>query len=324
MVRLAAAASVGTLVLTAGALLMAQLHGASGVDSVAAIGKEASVGVWAVRVHPPAAPGKRPTGRTVAERISGIHPHPGFAGLQAQVGQLLKGARASGGVSLIELGDSNPESWNLNGDQTFVAASTYKQPLLMEDAQNVAAGRARPNDFLCYVSGDQEAGYFSDYANGRCYTRANLERRVGHYSDNTAAHILVRYQGGGAVLNAYARAHGAGESAFYIPNTTTSNDLARLWANESSGQAGGAAAQRYLYPLLTNTNYEEGVPAGLPPGTTVVHKVGFISGYLNDSALVTSGPRGPYVLSICTRNSSSGWALLAGISRAVWNFEATR
>jgi len=63
---------------------------------------------------------------------------------------------------------------------------------------------------------------------------------------------------------------------------------------------------------------------GLPPGTTVVHKVGFISGYLNDSALVLSGPRGPYVLSICTRNSSSGWALLASISHAVWNFEATR
>jgi beta-lactamase class A len=323
MVRLAAAASVGTLVLAAGALLTG-LHGASGVDSVAAIGTEASVGVWAVRAHPAPASTARPTARPVAEKISGIHPHPGFAGLQAQVGQLLNGARASGAVSLIELGDSNPESWNLNGDERFVAASTYKQPLLMEEAQNVAARRASPDDFLCYVSGDQEAGYFSDYANGRCYTRAELERRVGHYSDNTAAHMLVRYQGGGSALNAYARAHGASESAFYIPNTTTSNDLARLWASESAGQAGGAAAQRYLYPLLTNTNYEQGVPAGLPPGTTVVHKVGFISGYLNDSALVLSGPRGPYVLSICTRNSSSGWALLASISHAVWNFEATR
>jgi beta-lactamase class A len=323
MVRLAAAASIGTLVLAAGALLTG-LHGASGIDSVAAIGKEAAVGVWAVRDHPPAAPAGRPTARPVTERISGIHPHPGFAGLQAQVGQLLNGAHANGAVTLIELGNSNPESWNLNGDETFVAASTYKQPLLMEDAQNVAAGRASPNDPLCYVSGDQEAGYFSDYANGRCYTRADLEHRVAHYSDNTAAHILVRYQGGGAALNAYARAHGATESGFYIPNTTTSNDLARLWANEWAGQAGGATAQRYLYPLLTNTNYEQGVPAGLPPGTTVVHKVGFISGYLNDSALVASGPRGPYVLSMCTRNSSTGWALLASISRAVWNFEATR
>jgi beta-lactamase class A len=323
MVRLAAAASIGTLVLAAGALL-AGLHGASGVDSVAAIGAEAAVGVWAVRVHPPPASATRPTAGPVADRISGIHPHPGFAGLRAQVGQLLNGARARGGVSLIELGNSNPESWNLNGDERFVAASTYKQPLLMEDAQNVAAGRASPNDLLCYASGDQEAGYFSDYANGNCYKRGELERRVGRYSDNTAAHILVRYQGGGAALNAYARAHGAGESAFYIPNTTTSNDLARLWANESAGHAGGAAAQRYLYPLLTNTHYEQGVPAGLPPGTTVVHKVGFISGYLNDSAFVTSGPRGPYVLSICTRNSSTGWGLLASISRAVWNFEATR
>jgi beta-lactamase class A len=324
MVRLAAAALVGTLVLAAGALFTAELHGAPGIDSVAAIGKDAAAGVLAVRDHPPAPPAQLPTAGPIAERMTGIHPHPGFARLQVQVGQLLDGAGATGGVSLIELGNSNPESWNLNGDGSFVAASTYKQPLLMEDAQNVAAGRASPNDLLCYVSGDQEAGYFNDYSNGRCYTRAELERRVGRYSDNTAAHILVRYQGGGAALNAYARAHGATESAFYIPNTTTSNDLARLWANEWAGQAGGAPAQGYLYPLLTNTNYEQGVPAGLPAGTTVVHKVGFIAGNLHDSALVASGPRGPYVLSICTMSSSTGWALLAAISRAVWNFEATR
>jgi beta-lactamase class A len=324
MLRLVAAASVGTVALASGALMVAELHGASGADTFATIGKDAAAGVLAVRSRPPPAPAVRPTVKPVTDAMHGIHPHPAFAGLQTEVAQLLIGARATGGVSLIELGDSDPESWNLDGDQTFVAASTYKQPLLMEDAQTVAAGRAGPNDLLCYGPGDFEAGYFSDYASGRCYARAELERRVGHYSDNTAAHILVRYQGGGAALNAYARAHGASESSFWIPNTTTSNDLARLWANEWAGQAGGAGAQQYLYPVLTNTNYEQGVPAGLPAGTTVVHKVGFISGYLNDSALVTSGPKGPYVLSICTRNSASGWALLAGISRAVWEFEATR
>ena len=324
MVRLVAAASVGTVVLAGGALMVAGLHGASGAQTFAAIGKDAAVGVLAVHSHPPTAPAIRPTAKPVTDAMDGAHPHPSFAGLQTEVAQLLIGARATGGVSLIELGGSNPQSWNLNGDETFVAASTYKQPLLMEDAQNVAARRAGPKDVLCYSPGDFEAGYFSDYASGSCYTRAELERRVGHYSDNTAAHMLVRSQGGGAALNAYARAHGASESSFWAPNTTTSNDLARLWANEWAGQAGGVAAQQYLYPVLTNTNYELGVPAGLPAGTTVVHKVGFIDAYLNDSALVTSGPKGPYVLSICTRYSASGWALLAAISRAVWQLEATR
>ena len=85
----------------------------------------------------------------------------GFLSLEAQVEQLLSGASATGAVSLIELGGSNPQAWNLDGDQSFVAASTYKQPLLMEDAQNIAAGRARPNDSLCYQDGDAEDGWFS-------------------------------------------------------------------------------------------------------------------------------------------------------------------
>ena len=242
------------------------------------------------------------------------------AALEAQVTQLLRQADASGGVSLVELAGAAPTSWSLNGDESFVAASTYKLPLLMEEAQNVAAGHASPNDQLCYESDDWEDGYYSDYEPGDCYTRAELVRRVGIDSDNTAAHILVRYDGGTAALNAYARAHGAMESAFYDPNETTSNDLARLWVNEANGNAGGAPAQAYLYPLLTRTDYEQGIPAGVPAGTTVVHKIGDLGADLNDAALVLTGPRGPYVLTVCTEGGS--WELIAQVSQAVRQFEA--
>src|SRR5262245_5159101 len=243
------------------------------------------------------------------------------AALVAEVTQLLRQADASGGVSLVELAGTVPTSWSLDGDESFVAASTYKLPLLMEEEQNIATGHASPNDQLCYESDDREDGYYSDYEPGDCYTRAELDRRIGIDSDNTAAHILVRYDGGTAALNAYARAHGATESAFYDPNETTSNDLARLWVNEADGNAGGAPAQAYLYPLLTHTAYEQGIPAGVPAGTTVVHKIGDLDAELNDAALVLTGPRGAYVLTVCTEGGS--WDLIAQVSRAVGQFEAT-
>ena len=253
-------------------------------------------------------------------------PHPSFDGLQQTVAQLLNAAGASGGVSLIELGSPGPKSWSYQGDEQFVAASTYKLPLLMEDAQNVASGHARGTQLLCYQDSDWEDGYFVDYQDGTCMSRAQLEQRVGRESDNTAAHILVRYNGGGDVLNGYAHAHGAQESAFYVPNSTTSSDLARLWANEAQGHAGGKRAQQYLYPMLTHTAFEQGIPAGVPRGTTVVHKIGILGGVVNDAALVQGGPSGAYVLTICTvgQGGDAGWALLADISRAVWQFEATR
>jgi beta-lactamase class A len=251
---------------------------------------------------------------------------PDFAGLNRTVAQLLSAASASGGVTLSELGGSDPQTWSLNGDQSFTAASTYKLPLLMQEAQNVTSGRWHGTDSLCYQDGDWEDGYFSDYQDGTCMSRSQLEHRVGLDSDNTAAHILVRYAGGTSALNQYAQAHGAKESAFYVPNTTTSSDLARLWVDEASERAGGRLAQQYLYPILTHTMYEDGIPAGVPSGTTVVHKIGILDNEVNDAALITKGPRGAYVLTICTQGPGGdpGWKLLADISRAVWQFEAAR
>ena len=269
------------------------------------------------RVSRPSAPA--PSVSPSSAAVTSPSPPRSFAELESEVSHLLDAAEASGAVTLTEL--SSNQSWSLNGDETFVAASTYKLPLLMKDAEDIAAGRSSANDLLCYDSGDWEDGYFSDYEDGACYTRAELDRRVGIYSDNTAAHILVRYDGGADALNAYARTYGAANSQFYDSNTTTSNDLARLWQAEAEGRAGGSAAQTYLYPLLTNTIYEEGVPAGVPAGTTVVHKIGILDSELNDAALVDGGPRGSYVLTVCTDGGS--WQLIAEVAQAVAQFEAS-
>jgi len=252
--------------------------------------------------------------------------HPSFAGLQQTVQGLLDDAGASGGISLIELGTRGPQSWSYQGDQEFAAASTYKLPLLMQEAQNVALGRWHGTDLLCYQDGDWEDGYYGDYEDGVCLSRAQLGHRVGQQSDNTAAHILIRYDGGSSSLNSYARAHGTQHSAFFDPNTTTASDLARLWANEATGRAGGRQAQQYLYPMLTHTAYEQGIPAGVPSKTTVVHKIGILGGVVNDAALILGGPAGAYVLAICTEVTSgdASWKLQADLSRAVWQFEATR
>lgn len=266
-------------------------------------------------------------GQTAAGSPGGpARPHPSFDGLQQTVRRLWDDAGASGGVSLIELGSRGPQSWSYQGDQQFAAASTYKLPLLMEEAQNVASGRWHGTDMLCYQDGDWEDGYYGDYQEGLCLSRSQLGHRVGKASDNTAAHIMIRYDGGSSSLNSYARAHGTQHSAFYDPNTTTASDLARLWANEANGRAGGRQAQQYLYPMLTRTAFEQGIPAGVPSKTTVVHKIGVLGGVVNDAALVLGSPAGAYVLAICTEGpgSDAGWTLLADVSRAVWQFETTR
>src|SRR5713226_2506130 len=144
----------------------------------------------------------------------------------------------------------------------------------MAEAQQIASGQASPSDVLCFDPRDAEDGWFTDYAAGSCYARAELALRSGRYSDNTAAHILVRYLGGPDALNGYAKSIGMNASALWMPNTTTPDDLAAAWINEALGRLGGASAQHWLLPLLTHTVREQGIPAGLPGTATVVHKVG--------------------------------------------------
>ena len=246
--------------------------------------------------------------------------------LAADLNKIAAAGGARVAVTLVELGGVAPiAGWSIKGDAVWQADSTYKLPLLMAEAQGIASGKYKTTDSLCYRTSDYEAGWYDDYVPGKCFTRQNLATRVGHFSDNTAAHILIRYLGGSAALNTFATAMGTKGSKFFLPNTTTSADLARLWSSEARGLAGGTAAQKWLYPLLTKTYWESGIPAGTPRAT-VVHKVGFNGKSLNDAALVVNGPKGGYILTICTYGpgNAAGWNVISQMATRVWQFEAAR
>jgi beta-lactamase class A len=245
--------------------------------------------------------------------------------LSISIDAVIAASGASVGVTLIELGGAAPAVRSVNGSEVFTAASTYKLAALMLEAEDIATGTKDPNGLVCFQADDYESGWFDDYADGSCLTRTELAIRAGVYSDNTAGHMLVRDVGGAAVLNAWAASAGATSSAFFDANTTTSSDLAALWLAEANGELGGAVAQAWLYPVLTNTRTENGVPAGVS-GATVVHKTGTIDLVENDAALVISGPAGAYVLVVLTDGlgGSDGWQLIADLSATVWRYEASR
>lgn len=248
-----------------------------------------------------------------------------MGGLAGPIQQLIASSGASVGVTVIELGGADPTAWSVNGGAAFTAASTYKLAALMLEAQNIAAGKTDPNGAVCYQDADYEDGWFADYEDGLCYTRNELARRAGTYSDNTAGHMLVRDVGGAGVLDAWAASLGATNSAFFVGNTTTSSDLAALWLAEAQGNLGGEAAQAWLFPFLISTRNESGVPAGVP-GVTVVHKTGTLDLVDNDAAFVTAGPDGAYIVVVMTDGlgGSDGWQLIAGISATVNQFETAR
>ena len=197
----------------------------------------------------PATAGSTQVGSIVSTFTSFVVPR-GVGALSITLQQLIASSRGSAGVTVVELGGTDPVVWSVNAEAVFTAASTYKLAALMLEAQNIAAGKTDPNGYVCYQESDYEDGWFADYAEGLCYTRSELAQRAGRYSDNTAGHMLVRDVGGAGVLNAWAASLGATSSNFFEGNTTTSADLASLWIAETRGNLGGEAAQAWLYPFF--------------------------------------------------------------------------
>ena len=56
-----------------------------------------------------------------------------------------------------------------------------------------------------------------------------------------------------------------------------------------------------MVEILTGQEYNDLIPAGLPPGTRVAHKTGKITAIRHDAALVYPADAPPYVLVVLTR-----------------------
>ena len=262
-----------------------------------------------------------------AVAVAPVPLHPTFDALATKVNAIIAASGGQVGVSLIELGGPDPGRWEVGGSVQMDAASTYKLAALMDEAQLIANGTIDPAGKVCYQDADWEDGWYTDYTAGVCLTRNDLAVRAGTYSDNTAGHMLVRDVGGASALNAYAAQLGATDSSFFDSNLTTADDLATLLAAEATGNAGGSKAIAWVYPKLTKTRFEAGIPAGVPTaGTLVVHKTGELGSTVNDAGVVSGNKSGPYALAVMTNGpgGDAGWSVVAQISAAVWAYEAGR
>jgi beta-lactamase class A len=151
-------------------------------------------------------------------------------------------------------------------------------------------------------------------------------------SSNLATNTLIALVGASAA-NATAHALGAKDiqvlrgvedgKAFGagMNNMTTARDLATLMTAIESGKAASRSSTDSMRAILLRQEFNDEIPAGLPPGTRVAHKTGQITGHLHDAAIVYPEGRKPYVLVVLTRgieDEKVARSLIADISRLVY------
>jgi beta-lactamase class A len=239
------------------------------------------------------------------------------------------------------------ESLDINADSVFHAASTMKIPVMIEVLRrsqlggfgldqeillvNQFASLADGSPFSLNAADDGDTTLYQKI--GERVTVRELLRRMITRSSNLATNQLIELVSAARVTETaheFGAAHMSvlrgveDQKAFDkgLINTTTSADLATLLAAIERGTLLSKESSAEMREVLLAQEFNEKIPAGLPPGTKVAHKTGEITAVSHDAAVVYPEGRKPYVLVVLTkgiRESAASSTLIADISRLVWN-----
>jgi len=263
---------------------------------------------------------------------------PNLAAAEQQIQKHIADSHADVGVAFRTL-DGKTE-WFYHADDSFHAASTMKVPVMIELYRQVQAGKLKlsdpltiHNEFHSIVdaspykldpSDDSETELYK--AEGQTRNLTELCELMITVSSNLATNLIIEKLG---VENIRAIVHSLNADGMHVlrgvedtkafekglNNTTTARALQILLASIADNTAAGPEASQQMLTLLERQKFNEGIPAGLPPGTKVAHKTGEITKIHHDAAIVFA-PR-PFVLVILVRglpNIKDSSALMADIS----------
>jgi beta-lactamase class A len=262
--------------------------------------------------------------------------------------QLEPGAQV--GLAYIDL--ASGDTLFMEADTSFHAASTMKVPVMIElfrRATSGSFGMSQPllivNQFASIVDGSAYSLDSTSDSDTTLYHRVGgrvpvdtLLRLMITRSSNLATNTLIALVGAGEV-NRTMRSLGAERiqvlrgvedgKAFDkgMINTTTARELATILRAIEEGRAGSAEATREMRDILLAQQFNEKIPAGLPPGIRVAHKTGEITAHSHDAAIVYPPGRKPYVLVVLTRGIQDGARsskLIADISSIMYARNSTR
>jgi beta-lactamase class A len=155
-------------------------------------------------------------------------------------------------------------------------------------------------------------------------------------SSNLATNLLLDAVGTSAVMAAL-HAVGATDSIVArgiedadarvagLQNLVTARDLALTLRALVTGSAAGRESCDEIVSVLAAQQINDAIPTGLPPGTRVAHKSGWVEGISHDAAIVFPDDAAPFVVVVCTTSAldeSTGLALIAAGARAAWSDRA--
>ncbi len=212
----------------------------------------------------------------------------------------------------------------LSETETFTAASVNKVPILAALYYQSQGGTLDMNKVITLQQDeiqDYGTGSMRYDEPGTTYSVKTLARLMIKQSDNTAAYILANEIIGIDVVENLAKGWGLTQTDM-VNNITSNKDMAILFRKLYEGKIANQAATLEMLSFLKDTDLETRLPAKLPTGVTVYHKVGTEMGKIHDVGIVTNGKH-TYYIGVFTNDETDDTAsetLIAKISRVVYDY----
>lgn len=266
--------------------------------------------------------------------------------LREQINALLSSQQGDFAIGFRDL--QTNDTLFINGHLSFHAASTMKTPVLMEAYRQASGGKFALTDSITIVNAftsiADSSRYMLDSADD---SEFSLYHRVGQkasiyellyqmiiYSSNLATNIMIEKTGAANVMATMHRLganeirvlRGVEDDKAYakgLNNTVTAFDLCLLFEQLGKGNFVSKEACAAMIKILLDQQFNEVIPAKLPPGVKVAHKTGFITGVQHDSGIVFLPDGRKYVLVILSKNLADRPAAIeamAIVSLAVYQY----
>lgn len=214
-------------------------------------------------------------------------------------------------------------TFDISGDRIFHAASTMKILVMMELFHQAAEGLLSvddsvvvQNEFTSIADGSQFSITVDvdDDLHTRLYqsmTLRDLNYSMITASSNLATNLLIDKLGTPNVQR-FADSKGVEHTrvlrgvedvkAFEsgLSNTTTSADLALILSTLMTHTCVSLQADSEMIKVMLDQRFNSMIPGGLPHGTKVAHKTGWITQIFHDAAIVYPTDAEPYVIVILT------------------------
>jgi len=241
--------------------------------------------------------------------------------LQSQIDKL------DGSFSVYVYRSKTKTGYGIAADQIMPAASIMKVPIMVAVLKRIEEGKIKLGDHYILRDADKRdgSGPIAGMNAGTSLTVEYMLQKMGQNSDNSAPIIFINMVGSDYIQGTI-KSLGMTFTSF-SQNTTTAADLNRMWRSLYETQFLKSESLTLLEQYLTNSIYEDRIPAGLPAETKVIHKVGSGDNVWADTAVITSadGKKTIY-LSILNDGVSLSQAKLAfpDLVKTIWNHESLK